>query len=239
MCIVILKSTLPSHQRNGSNMGLTTYACSGHCLLYPAETQNMTVSCNHEAWGVACVSWQNALQKMTLTRSIPSLAHRQNLLLSLKTTECHSTLKLTLSRHQSSHAWRSHGVSGSLAKGTCDPSPAASRQFPMVLDDTAGATCAQISSLDAVWAATADCTMRRSWCASILYGRPEPGLQVWECSTNHCWKQQHTIDTLWQYVQQSVDMSIQLPASLKMWSCSNGWSCSAGVRTRQRCMVVP
>ena len=36
--------------------------------------------------------------------------------------------------------------------------------------------------------------VRHPW--SILYGRPEPGLQVRECSTNHCWKQWHTTDTL-------------------------------------------
>ena len=38
--------------------------------------------------------------------------------------------------------------------------------------------------------------MRRSWSASVLCGRPEPGLQVWECSTDNCWKQQHTTDTM-------------------------------------------
>ena len=38
------------------------------------------------------------------------------------------------------------GVCGSLARGTRNLSPAASRLYPMVLDDTAGATCARISS---------------------------------------------------------------------------------------------
>ena len=37
--------------------------------------------------------------------------------------------------------------------------------------------------------------------ASILMcvcirGRPEPGLHMWECFTDHCWKQRHTTDTL-------------------------------------------
>ena len=41
-------------------------------------------------------------------------------------------------------------------------SPAASRLFPIVLGDTAGATCARISSLDAVPVDTAARTMRRS-----------------------------------------------------------------------------
>ena len=101
------------------------------------------------------MSWANAHRKMTLTRSTPrrtrvspSLAYRQNLLSSVKTTERHSTFQSTLSQHQSSHAWWCRGVSGSLARGTRDMSPPASRQFPIVLDDTAGATCAWISSLD-------------------------------------------------------------------------------------------
>ena len=95
------------------------------------------------------------------------------------TTERHSTLQLTLS-HQSRHA---RDVSGSLARGTRDLSPAASRLFPMVLGDKAGTTCAWISPLDAVRAATAARTMRRSLRASVLC---EPGLRMWECSTDHC-----------------------------------------------------
>ena len=137
-------------------------------------------------------------------------------------TECPSTPQSTLWRHQSSRAWRCRIVSGSLARSTHDLSPAASRQFSMILGDTTSATCARISSLDAVWAATAALTMRQSWCASLLCGRPEPGLWVWECSTDHCWKQRHTIDTLCptcseicQYVH---------PASCRptMRLCSNG-----------------
>ena len=88
------------------------------------------------------------------------------------------------------------GVSSSLARGTCDLSPTASRRFPMVLGDTAGATCARISSLDAVWMATAACTMRRSWHSSVQRSHSEPGLWMWECSTGHCWKQWHTTNTL-------------------------------------------
>ena len=51
-------------------------------------------------------------------------------------------------------------MSGSLVRGTRDLNPAASRRFPMVLDDIAGATCAQISSLEAVRLDTAARTMR-------------------------------------------------------------------------------
>ena len=75
----------------------------------------------------------------------PSLTYRQNLLSSLKTTERHSTLQSTLSWHQSSHGWQCHGVSGSLARDTHDLSPAASRQFLLVLGDIADATCALIA----------------------------------------------------------------------------------------------
>ena len=80
----------------------------------------------------------------------------------------------------------SHRISGSLARSTRDLSPAAISRFPMVLGDTAGATYARIFSLDALWGATAAHTMQRSGSASALCGHPEPGLQVWECSTNHC-----------------------------------------------------
>ena len=54
------------------------------------------------------------------------------------------------------------GVSGSLARGTRDLNLAESRRFPMVLGDKAGATCARISSLDAIRAVTDAPTMRRS-----------------------------------------------------------------------------
>ena len=66
----------------------------------------------------------------------------------------------------------------------------------MVLGGTAGATCVRISSLDSVRVATAVPSMRRSWLASVLRGRQEPGIRVWECSTDHCWQQRHTTDTL-------------------------------------------
>ena len=91
-----------------------------------------------------------------------SLAYGKNLLSSLKTTDRHSTLQWTLSRRQSIRACRCRGVSGSLARVTRDLSPAASRRFPMVLRDTVFATCARISSLDAVQAVTAAGTMHPS-----------------------------------------------------------------------------
>ena len=158
--------------------------CSGHCLLYPAETSNVTASCNwwpphHEAWGEACMSWAYALWKMTVTRSIPYTWYMH-----------HSHTDRTYSHHwrqqsaiplSSSHTRVAVLGGGSLARGTCDLSPAASREFPMVLGDTVGATCVQISSLDAVQA----CTVCQSWHASVLRGRPELGLQVCECSTDH------------------------------------------------------
>ena len=169
----------------------------------------------------------------------PSLAYRENLLTSLKTTERHFTLQSNLLWHLSSRAWRCRGVSGSLARGTCNLSPAASRQFPMGLVDTAGATCARISSLDAVRATTAARTMHRSWRASVLRSHPEPGLQVWECSMDHYWKQRHSTDTLcptcaairW-YVQPASHRPTMQPQS-------NGWTCSTGIRIHQWGMVAP
>ena len=56
---------------------------------------------HHEAWGGACVSCANALQKMMLTRSTlymcTYITRIDNLLSSLKTTERHSTLQSSLS----------------------------------------------------------------------------------------------------------------------------------------------
>ena len=104
------------------------------------------------------------------------------LLSSLKTAELHST------------------------RGTCNLNPAASRQFPMVLGDTAVATYAQISSLDV-----------------------KPGLLVWKCSTDHCWKQRHTTDILCPAcaaICQYVNPASHRPT---MRPCSNGWIATTGV----------
>ena len=127
------------------------------------------------------MSWTNALQKMTLTRSTPYMCTaitriqtEPTLMTEEKRAPFHSPVYSFTTPEWPCLACR--GVSGSLARGTCDLNPAASRQFPMVLRNTAGATCAQISSLDAVRAAMAACTMHRSRHASVLCGRPEPGV---------------------------------------------------------------
>ena len=138
------KSTLPSRRTNDNRTGLTQ--CSGHCLLYPAKTPNVTASFNWwphpEAWGGACLSWANALLMMTLTSVVHSYVRH------LKTDRIYShhwrqqsdiPLQLTLLPRQSSLAWRCRGVSGSLA------------------------CCKQISSLDALRAATAARRMSRTW----------------------------------------------------------------------------
>ena len=101
----------------------------------------------------------------------PLLAYGQKLLSSLKITERQSILQSTLSRHRSSRTWRCLGESGSLTRGTRDLSPAASKWFPMVRDDTAGATCARISFLDAVRAATAASIMSRSCACTTRQSR--------------------------------------------------------------------
>ena len=163
------------------------------------------------------MSWPNALRKMTLTMSAlytcSSITRLQTeSILIIK--ERHYTLQSILSRHQSCRAWRSHGVRGSLARGIRDLSSVASRRFPIVLDDTAGATCARISSLDSVRLATADRTMRRS-CRALYYAAvqnlaygcgniPQTTAESSDIPPMHCA----------QHLQQSFDMSIQLPAGL-------------------------
>ena len=109
----------------------------------------------------------------------------------------------------------------------------------MALGNTVGATCARITSLDAVQVVTAARTKCRSWHASVSCAHPEPGLRVWEYSTDHCWKQRHTTNTLCPTcaaIRQYVHPASRRPT---MQPCSNGWNCSKRVCTRQRGMVVP
>ena len=71
--------------------------CRGHYLLKSAETPNVN----------ACSNWRHHTIKSEVGPVCrgcvwPSVAYRQNLLSSLKTTERHSILLSTLSRHHSS-----------------------------------------------------------------------------------------------------------------------------------------
>ena len=141
------------------------------------------------------------------TRVRPSLAYRDNLLSSLKTIDSHSTLQMTLSRHQSSRPWRCRGLSGSLARGTRDLSPAVNRRFSMVLGHTADALSVRISSLDAVLAAISASRIR-FWRASLLRGREN---LVYGCG-NISQTTAESSDTppihCAQHVNQAVDMPI-------------------------------
>ena len=206
-CVVLLKKThhLPDKKMAVARVNnLCNVACTVYITLHKHWMWLWVVTDGPHNMkpevGPVCRGWMHTGRwcspALCHTHIRPSLAYRQSLLSSLKTTECHFTLQLTLSQHHSSRAWQCHSVSGSLARGTSVLSSTASRQFPMVLGDTVGATCARISSLDAVRTVTAAHTMSWSWCASVLYGRPEPSLRMWECSTGHYWKQQHTTDTL-------------------------------------------
>ena len=193
---------------------------------------------HHEASGGACVSWANALQIMTLTKSttytcMSITRNTDRTYFRHWRQQCHSSFQSTLSRHQNSHAWQYHGVSGILAGGTRDLSPAASRWFPMVLGDTAGAT---YSWMLFRWP-TAN-TMCRSWCVSVLCIRPESGLWVWKCFTDYCWKQQHTTDILCPTCA-AIYLYVN-PASCRptMQPRSNGLSCSTGVCSCRQGTVV-
>ena len=105
--------------------------CSRHRLLYHAETSNVTASCNWWPltiwslrwgpvfrWRILFGIWRSPYVRFTRVRT--SLACRQNLHSLLKTTERHSSLQSTLSRHQSSCGCRCRDVSGSLARGERD-----------------------------------------------------------------------------------------------------------------------
>ena len=159
----------------------------------------------------------------------PSLTYRQNLLSSLKTTKCHSTLQLTPSHHQSSRFWQCHNVNDSLAKGTHDLSPAASRRFPTVLGDTAGATCAQISSPEAVgWPllltqnVDPDVCLYYAAIQNLVFGYGNVPQTTAENSDTPPDILCPTCAAICRYVH---------PASHRptIRSCSNGWSCSVRV----------
>ena len=123
------------------------------------------------------------------TRVHPSLAYTKNVLSSLKTTERHSTVQSTLSRHQGSRAWRCFGLSGSLTRGTYDLIhnwPCWHNRCKMCPDFfpgcySGGHRCSHNASI-----LTCVCTMRP----------PESGLRVWEC--------RHTTDILYPHLQQSA-----------------------------------
>ena len=80
----------------------------------------------------------------------------------------------------------------------------------MVLNYTAGATCARISSLDAVRTARAVRTMRRSSLASVIHGRPEPSLRGGNVPHTTAESSDTPIHCV-QHVQQHVEMPTSFP----------------------------
>ena len=73
------------------------------------------------------------------------------------------------------------------------------------------ATCAWISSLDAVSVTTTACLMRQYWRESVLCSSLEPSPRMWECSTELCWRQGKTSNI------RIVDTSTQVNTSLKFY----------------------
>ena len=149
----------------------------------------------------------------------------------------HSTLQSTLSQHQSSRAWRCRGVSSSLTRYTLFDS-----------------CCKHTVPNDPWWHSRCNMCLL-PW---MMFGRPPLFAQcvdidrrlyystiqnlwsrVLECPTDHCWKQRHTIEKLCPTCA-AIRRYVH-PASLRptMQHRSNGWSCSTGVRTCRRGMVVP
>ena len=107
--------------------------CSRHCLLYPAETPNVTASSNwcpphHDSWGGGlCVVGESILEDDAhQVYAISVYVHHSH---TDRTCSHHWRQQSAIppfTRHQSSRAWWCRGVSGSLARGTRDLSPAAS-----------------------------------------------------------------------------------------------------------------
>jgi hypothetical protein len=154
----------------------------------------------------------NAFRNMTLISSTPytctlTLANRQNLLKSLKTTKRHSTLHPILLRTQ-----RYHGVCYSLARGTRDISPDASRRFPKLTSRcnvcpdifpgccSGGQRCSQNASILTFLYTTQP---SRAWAMEVNVILTTAGIS--HTSSKNC-------D---QHVQKSIDTSIQLPEDLQ------------------------
>ena len=146
--------------------------------------------------------WRSPSLRRTLVR--PSLVYKQNLQSSLKITEHHSTPQSTLLRHQSNRTWRRRGVSGSLVKDIRESLVTQQVQHvPGFLPWTLlgrPPLLTQCVDLDvhlyytAVQSLTYDCE-----------NVPQTTAESSDTLPLHCA----------QHVQQSVDMSIQLPSGLK------------------------
>ena len=114
--------------------------------------------------GPFCCGWMYSgrwrLQSQRCRCVRPSLAYRQNLLSSVKTTQCNSTLQPVM--------WVLLQALGSLVTQQMQHVPG--------------------------------CCLGGHYClhnvSILMCSRPEPGLRVWECSTDHYLKLQHTTNTL-------------------------------------------
>ena len=132
-----------------------------------------------------------------------------------KTTGRQSILQSILSRHQSSRAWRCCGVSGSLATGTRDLSPAASRgsQWSLVTHQVQNMLAFlpwMVFGRPSLLAHCVDIDVRLYYLAAqnLVYGCgniPQTTAESSDTPPILCA----------QHVQQSVDMSIQFPAGLQ------------------------
>ena len=114
----------------------------------------------------------------------------------------------TLSRYQSTRAWRCRGVSGSLARGTRDLNSAAGRT--QQLQHVPGFLPWMLFRRPPLLAQCVDLDMRLYYVAvhNLVYGCgnvPQTSAESSDTPPMHCA----------QLVQQSVDMSIQLPAGLQ------------------------
>ena len=95
------KIALPSCRINGTVSNMCRG--SGYCLLYPAETPNVTsvlTDAPHTKKPEVKPVYRGRMHSrrwrspgLRRTRVCPSLAYRQNLISSLKTTECYTTLQ--------------------------------------------------------------------------------------------------------------------------------------------------
>ena len=152
---------------------------------------------------------------LCLTRVRPSAAYRQNLHSSLKTTERYSTIHSTVSRHQSSRARWCRDISDSLARGTSNLSPAASdgSQWSLVTQEVQHAHRFlrwMLFEWPQLLAQCVDLDVRLYYAVvrNLVYGNgnfPQTAVEISDTPSIH----------FVQLVQQSVDMTIQLPACLQ------------------------
>ena len=173
-------------------------------------------------WSFCVVGWWTLKDDVLCCMFI--IVNRQNLLYWKQERRQQNAIWLSswLFYNTSSHAWQSHSVSGSLARGTCDLIPASSRQFQLPLLTQK----VQVVLWILPWMLLTQASILTCICTTAIQNLIYGYRNILQITT---W---HSTETLHPHVQQSINMSIQLPTCLK--SDPVQMSSSTGIHTDQQ-----